>query len=131
MIPQSFGDLEKVESLDLSHNNLTGEIPKTLSKLSELNTLDLRNNKLKGRIPESPQLDRLNNPNIYANNSGICGMQIQVPCFPTQTKQPAEEKEEEDKEEEETIFSWNAAAIGCSCGFLIAVVFMSYNELWK
>ncbi|XP_019084335.1 PREDICTED: receptor-like protein 12 [Camelina sativa] len=123
-IPQSFGDLDTLESLDLSHNNLIGEIPKTLSKLSELNTLDLSNNKLTGRIPEGPQLDRLNDPNIYANNSEICGVQIQVPCS-TQEMEPSNE------EEEETMFSWKAAAIGCICGFLIALVFMYNEKMWK
>ncbi|CAE5965969.1 unnamed protein product [Arabidopsis arenosa] len=95
-----------------------GEIPQTLSKLRELNVLELRNNKLTGRsrIPESPQLDRLNDPNIYANNNKLCGMQIQEPSS-TQTKQPEEDKEE-------TMFSWKAAVIGCPCGFLMAVVVM-------
>ncbi|EFH58549.1 hypothetical protein ARALYDRAFT_317219 [Arabidopsis lyrata subsp. lyrata] len=72
LIPQSFGNLEKVEILDLSHNNLSGEILQTLSKLRELNVLELSNNKLTGRIPESPQLDRLNDPDIYANNNKLC-----------------------------------------------------------
>ncbi|KAG7580498.1 Leucine-rich repeat [Arabidopsis suecica] len=99
-------------------NSKQGEIPQTLSKLRELNVLELRNNKLTGRsrIPESPQLDRLNDPNIYANNNKLCGMQIQEPSS-TQTKQPEEDKEE-------TMFSWKAAVIGCPCGFLMAVVVM-------
>ncbi|EFH50731.1 predicted protein [Arabidopsis lyrata subsp. lyrata] len=99
----------KTQTLDLSHNNLSGEIPQTLSKLRELNVLELRNNKLTGRIPQSPQLDRLNDPDIYSNNNKLCGMQIQEPCS-TQTKQPEENKEE-------AMFSWKAAVIGCPCGF--------------
>ncbi|CAE5965968.1 unnamed protein product [Arabidopsis arenosa] len=104
VILDTFGNLEKVEILDLSHNNLSGEFPQTLSKLRELNVLGLRNNKIRGRIPESPQLDRLNDPNIYANNNKLCGMQIQEPCS-TQTNQPEEDKEE-------TMFSCKAAVTG-------------------
>lgn len=106
----------KPEVLDLSYNNLSGEIPQTLSKLNELTTLDLSHNKLSGRIPESPQLDTLNDPKIYASNNKICGMQIQISCS-TQTEQPEED-------EEKTMFSWKAAVIGCLCGFLLTFLLM-------
>uniref|UniRef100_M4EGK7 Leucine-rich repeat-containing N-terminal plant-type domain-containing protein n=1 Tax=Brassica campestris TaxID=3711 RepID=M4EGK7_BRACM len=68
------------------------------TQLSELDVLDLSNNKLSGRIPGSSQLDRLNDPNIYANNSKICGMQIQVSCSTTRTEQQPKEEDEEEKE---------------------------------
>ncbi|ESQ47031.1 hypothetical protein EUTSA_v10027707mg [Eutrema salsugineum] len=124
LIPQSFGDLEELEVLDLSYNNLSGHIPQTFSKLGELTTLGLSHNKLSGIIPKGPQLDRLNDPNIYAGNNNICGEQIQVSCF-TQAEQPEEDKEENvEEDEEETMFSWKAAVIGYPCGFLIAVLFM-------
>ena len=45
-------------------------------------------------------------------------MQIQVPCNTTQAETPEEE------EEDESLFSWEAAVIGCPCGFLMAVVIM-------
>lgn len=79
-IPISFGDLESVETLDLSHNSLYGEIPGTFSKLPQQNYLDLNNKKLGGKIPEGPQMDTLVDPKMYANNSGLCGVQIEVPC---------------------------------------------------
>lgn len=119
-IPQSFGGLDKLEILDVSYNNLSGKIPRTLSRLSELDVLDLSNNMLSGRIPESPQLDRLNDPNIYANNSKICGMQIQVSCSTTRTEQQPNEEEEE----KEATVPWEAVVVGCSCGFLTSVLLM-------
>lgn len=107
-IPQSFGGLEKLEILDVSYNNLSGKIPQTLSRLSELDVLDLSNNKLSDRIPGSSQLDRLNDPNIYANNSKICGTQIQVSCSTTRTEQ---QPKEEDEEEKEATVPWEAVVI--------------------
>ena len=80
-VPASLGDLENLESLDLSYNNLSGSIPQSLAKLQQLTILDVSNNKLTGKIPIGSQMDTMNNPNFYANNKGLCGMQIRVPCL--------------------------------------------------
>jgi Leucine-rich repeat (LRR) protein len=80
-VPASLGDLENLESLDLSFNNISGSIPQSLAKLQQLTILDVSNNKLTGKIPVGSQMDTMNDPNFYANNSGLCGMQIRVPCL--------------------------------------------------
>ncbi|KAF2288967.1 hypothetical protein GH714_023148 [Hevea brasiliensis] len=82
-IPKTLGEMDNLESLDSSHNRLSGEIPQTFGKLSQLTDLQLSNNELTGSIPSGPQMDSLNDPNFYANNSrnsGLCGMQVQVSC---------------------------------------------------
>lgn len=116
-IPTSIGDLQSVENLDLAYNTLSGGIPTTFAKLQQLTTLDLSNNKLQGRIPRSSQLDTLNDPNIYANNSGICGVSIRVDC-PEDKPPPVAEPTEEANES----FSWQAAGIAFPAGFIVAVV---------
>ena len=118
-IPDTFGDLKDIESLDLSHNNLSGEIPESFGKLIQLTVLDLSNNKLTGKIPNGPQMDRMNDPNSYANNSRLCGMQISVPC--EKAKQPKKKKEDEE-ERKETWFSWEMAGIGYPFGVLSTVL---------
>ncbi|RVX12757.1 putative inactive leucine-rich repeat receptor kinase XIAO [Vitis vinifera] len=81
-IPTSFGDLENIETLDLSHNKLSGSIPQTLTKLQQLTILDVSNNQLTGQIPDGGQMGTMVlDPNYYANNSGLCGMQIHVSCL--------------------------------------------------
>ncbi|XWS57608.1 hypothetical protein CRYUN_Cryun09bG0188400 [Craigia yunnanensis] len=118
-IPLSLGDLESPETLDLSHNNLDGEIPGTFTKLQELNSLDLSNNKLGGKIPESPQMDTLVDPNIYANNTGLCGVQIQVPC-----EEDLQPPESPGMKKNEIWFSWAATGIGYPVGFLSSTAVM-------
>lgn len=50
-IPDSIGDLIKLEILTANGNNLSSSIPSTLSKATQLNILDLSNNRLTGEIP--------------------------------------------------------------------------------
>ncbi|KAL6334202.1 hypothetical protein AAG906_006791 [Vitis piasezkii] len=57
-IPHELGMLSSILALNLSHNQLKGSIPKSFSKLSQIESLDLSYNKLSGEIP--PELIGLN-----------------------------------------------------------------------
>lgn len=50
-IPNVYGNLNKLEYLELSSNNLTGQVPSSLFNLPHLSLLDLSYNKLVGPIP--------------------------------------------------------------------------------
>ncbi|EAY78126.1 hypothetical protein OsI_33173 [Oryza sativa Indica Group] len=71
-----------LESLDLSENNLSGEIPSSISNLTYLSSLDLSYNHLTGRIPSGGQLDILyaENPSMYNGNNGLCGCPLRRNC---------------------------------------------------
>ncbi|RVX12860.1 LRR receptor-like serine/threonine-protein kinase FLS2 [Vitis vinifera] len=98
-IPTSFGDLENIESLDMSHNKLSGSIPQTLTKLQQLTILDVSNNQLTGRIPDGGQMGTMVlDPNYYANNSGLCGIQIHVSCPEDEPPPPTKPQEHDQKE---------------------------------
>eukprot|EP00250_Pteridium_aquilinum_P022161 c25313_g1_i2 orf=457-2898(+) len=51
-ITESFGDLLSLTGLNLSHNNIVGRIPASLGKLTNLDVLDLSHNNLTGGIPQ-------------------------------------------------------------------------------
>ncbi|MBA0847229.1 hypothetical protein Goshw_014688 [Gossypium schwendimanii] len=57
-IPEAIGELKLIRMLNLSNNKLSGRIPLSLGELSNLESLDLSRNKLWGKIP--PQLSKLN-----------------------------------------------------------------------
>ena len=122
-IPASIGDLKNLEGLDLSRNNLSGSIPQSLTMLLQLTILDVSNKKLTGKIPIGSQMDTMNNPNFYANNSGLCGMQIQVLCpeDSSSTKPPEVERKE-------TWFSWEGMVIGYAVAFFVTVAILYLTE---
>lgn len=79
-IPKDIGDLKFLESLDFSWNQLTGTIPSSITNLMSLNSLNLSSNHLSGAIPKGNQLQTLDDPSIYVNNSGLCGFPLSMAC---------------------------------------------------
>ncbi|XP_057989006.1 cuscuta receptor 1-like [Hevea brasiliensis] len=55
-IPVEIGNLDKIQLLNLSHNKLTGLIPQSFSNLKQIESLDLSYNNLNGKIPQLTQL---------------------------------------------------------------------------
>ncbi|XP_008461425.1 receptor-like protein 13 [Cucumis melo] len=79
-IPQQIGDLVQIHALNFSNNKLVGNIPKALSNLKQLESLDLSNNLLSGNIPpELATLDYLSIFNVSYNN--LSGMIPTAPHF--------------------------------------------------
>nr|AJZ70280.1 brassinosteroid insensitive 1 [Linum usitatissimum] len=52
-LPDSFSELADLEILDVSSNDLSGEIPTSICRESKLKELYLQNNQFTGKIPES------------------------------------------------------------------------------
>ncbi|XVE63633.1 hypothetical protein DITRI_Ditri07aG0035400 [Diplodiscus trichospermus] len=68
-IPYEFGNFHKILVLSLSHNSLTGPIPPTFANLMQMETLDLSYNNLSGNIPtEFAVLHFLSYFNVSYNN---------------------------------------------------------------
>ncbi|CAN7130267.1 unnamed protein product [Brassica rapa subsp. narinosa] len=72
-IPAELGGLLELQALNLSHNKLSGSIPKTFSGLKNVESLDLSFNRLQGRIPSQlTELSSLAVFNVSFNNlSGL------------------------------------------------------------
>ncbi|KAK2639632.1 hypothetical protein Ddye_027427 [Dipteronia dyeriana] len=72
-IPTEIGYLQEIITMNLSRNSLSGSIPESFSNLTNIESLDLSYNKLSGRIP--PQLTELHSLgtfNVSFNNlSGL------------------------------------------------------------
>eukprot|EP00833_Pecoramyces_ruminatium_P006612 jgi/Orpsp1_1/1180644/evm.model.c7180000074198.1 len=58
-IPDSIGELSKLEYLNLRGAGITGSIPSSINKLTNLKYLYLHNNKISGPIPDMSNLTNL------------------------------------------------------------------------
>ncbi|GMP73969.1 hypothetical protein CsSME_00031529 [Camellia sinensis var. sinensis] len=68
-IPLEMGNLSNIHDLNLSHNNLFGSIPSTFSQLKQIESLDLSYNRLNGKIPSQLiELDKLEVFSVAYNN---------------------------------------------------------------
>ncbi|KAI8021572.1 Receptor-like protein EIX2 [Camellia lanceoleosa] len=68
-IPEEIANLSDLGTLNLSRNQLTGKIPKKIGELRWLETLDLSSNHLSGSIPSTmSSLTSLNHLNLSYNN---------------------------------------------------------------
>lgn len=68
-IPKGMGHLKGLHSLNLSHNQLTGFIPQELGEIIDLEALDMSCNQLSGRIPKTfVALNSLGYLNLSNNN---------------------------------------------------------------
>ena len=86
-IPFGLGNLHKLHALNLSHNKLSGVIPKSFSGLRNVESLDLSFNRLQGRIPSQlAELSSLAVFNVSFNNlSGSIPQGRQFNTFDSQS----------------------------------------------
>ncbi|XWS09186.1 hypothetical protein CRYUN_Cryun40dG0064200 [Craigia yunnanensis] len=75
----ALGNLNDLESLDLSRNKLSGKIPLQLTSLTFLAVLNLSYNQLEGSIPQSYQFGTFSNDS-YKGNLRLCGMPLTRKC---------------------------------------------------
>jgi len=76
-IPASISEISILEQLDLAKNNLSGQIPQELSKLTMLASLDVSFNKLCGPIPIGTQFDTFSETS-FQRKKCLCGYPLQT-----------------------------------------------------
>ncbi|KAF3774039.1 putative LRR receptor-like serine/threonine-protein kinase [Nymphaea thermarum] len=75
-----------LDTIDLSHNKLSGEIPKSLEKLQHIQVLDLSFNLLEGEIPSGGNFANLSTE-TFLGNYALCGApKFHVPLCLDKTK---------------------------------------------
>ena len=130
-IPKNIGSLKNVESLDLSWNKLSGRIPPSISDLLCLSLLNMSNNLLSGEIPTGNQLQTLNDPSIYSNNLGLCGLPLGTPCKHDSSSATVLDQPNEHDHELETLWLYYSVIAGTVFGFWIWFGTLFFWNIWR
>ncbi|KAM3240268.1 hypothetical protein ACQJBY_053758 [Aegilops geniculata] len=130
-IPKNIGSLKNVESLDLSWNKLSGRIPPSISDLLCLSLLNMSNNLLSGEIPTGNQLQTLNDPSIYSNNLGLCGLPLSTPCKHDSSSATVLDQPNENHHELETLWLYYSVIAGTVFGFWIWFGTLFFWNIWR
>ncbi|XP_042010577.1 receptor-like protein EIX2 [Salvia splendens] len=120
--------MEKLDSLDLSHNRLSGKIPVSLTKIYTLGVLDLSNNKLSGKIPTSTQLQSFN-ASAYDGNDGLCGNPLPM-CIEDSLRPSTTNPVENMNENDVSMFSF-MQEVGISMGFWGVIGSFILKKSWR
>ncbi|KAH9715657.1 Receptor-like protein 6 [Citrus sinensis] len=119
VVPKSLANCNmlQIESLDLSMNNLSGKIPAQLASLNFLSVLNLSYNNLVGQIPTGTQLQSFS-PTSYEGNKGLYGPPL---TNDSQTRPPEFQPSPPPASSDEIDWFFIAMSIGFAVGFGAAV----------
>ncbi|KAM1761774.1 hypothetical protein ACFX12_004498 [Malus domestica] len=113
-IPSTIGNLHWLETLDLAHNCLSGQIPQSYSSLSLLAHVNLSFNNLVGRIPLGNQLQTLEDSSIYEGNPLLCGVPLSTKCPRDETPHFPSSDEGDNKDDDDNGKLWLYVSITLS-----------------
>ncbi|KAL6350646.1 hypothetical protein AAG906_025576 [Vitis piasezkii] len=107
-----------VNLIDLSSNNIWGEIPEEITNLSTL-----------GPIPTTNQFSTFNDPSIYEANLGLCGPPLSTNCSTLNDQDHTDEEEDED----EWDLSWFfiSMGLGFPVGFWAVCGSLALKKSWR
>jgi Leucine-rich repeat (LRR) protein len=130
-IPENIGELKLLESLDCSWNELSGAIPSSMSKLLSLSSLNLSNNNLSGQIPTGNQLQTLDNPSIYNNNSGLCGFPLSACSNGSSGTMETLDRSKKHDTEIETLYFYYSIIAGFALGLWLWFGSLVFFRMWR
>ncbi|XP_020424817.1 receptor-like protein 2 [Prunus persica] len=132
-IPANIGNLESIETLDLSLNKLSGSIPQSMVNLTFLNHLNLSYNNLSGKIPTSNQFQTFVDPSIYEGNPGLSSCPLPIVCQDNEEapQVPSGDGGEDDDSKLEKLQFVISLVIGFCAGFWGVFGTLAMKRSWR
>ncbi|KAD5961423.1 hypothetical protein E3N88_12896 [Mikania micrantha] len=110
----NIGDMNALESFDLSINKLSGELPTSLSRLNFLSSFNVSYNNLTGRVPVCTQLQSFSESSFLGNQ--LCGASLSDICVPSEVPTHTNRDQNEDN--------------GLEWGLIISIVLGFVTGFW-
>ncbi|XP_017217314.1 receptor-like protein EIX2 [Daucus carota subsp. sativus] len=133
-IPIEITRLLQLKGLNLSGNRFYGNVPMDIGQLKELECLDLSGNNFSGRVPSGTQLQGFN-ISSYEGHIGLCGKPLKNICpedEPADRVWPAPREYEVDGDDSEYKRSlYISAALGFSAAFWGFIGTLVLNRRWR
>ncbi|MFS7975613.1 putative transferase [Helianthus anomalus] len=118
-------------SLDLSGNELGGMIPPSIAALTFLSYLNLSNNNLSGQILTGNQLQTLIDPSIYAGNKDLCGPPLPKNCSNPDDPTITPNKKYEASHDPNKVWFYVDIMCGYATGFWGVIVVLILKKQWR
>ncbi|KAF7046375.1 hypothetical protein CFC21_055405 [Triticum aestivum] len=117
----------QLESLDLSNNELSGEIPSSTTALTSLCYMNLSYNTLTGKIPTGNQFHTFD-ASDYIGNIGLCGYPLTNNCTGNSSSGPTHADHGDGSDD---ISFYLGLAVGYILGLWVVFCVILFKKRWR
>lgn len=93
--------------------------------------LNLSYNNLSGEIPSNNQFQSLNDPSIYEGNPALCGSPLSNQCNKDKEKSDFPEGNDEDEDDFDKLLFYSSIAVGFIVGFWGVCGTLAIKKSWR
>ncbi|WRX16180.1 Leucine-rich repeat - like 10 [Theobroma cacao] len=109
-----------------------GPIPPSMSSMTLLNYLNLSFNNLSGQIPSSNQFQTFNDPSIYQGNPELCGPPLSTSCSSPRNGYGEDKNGDlEGEDRSEKLWFYTSMALGFATGFWVVCGSLVIKRSWR
>nr|GEZ70138.1 leucine-rich repeat protein [Tanacetum cinerariifolium] len=112
-------------------NQLTGPIPSSIGALNFLSHLNLSHNNLSGQIPTGSQLQTLMDPSIYVGNRDLCGAPLPKNCSNNEDQTTMHKNSKAANHKANKIWFYMDIMCGFAAGFWGDIGVLLFKKHWR